>query len=506
MAKTFDDAKRDVLKFLIKIQNKEKGWWPSQFEGDKSSIWTTTHAIWALFECGMHPTEESITKALNYLVSSQNEKTGGWPERRFVYTIDSVVITADVVKVLSSISNMPEYRDAYNGGLSRLLQMQNEIDGGWGLAEGCTSIVRPTAVALASLCIIYTNDEKAQNKIRRNIERGANWIIQAQNKKDNGWGLLKNDNVSKNSTTAWAVWALSQVIKTKITVEGTTETLIHGCNWLVRHQDPNGSWTGDDEPTRPISENLQYPSIIGLDTPFMVMALCNSIKRINRGAFYIEVMSAIHKGIGRLIESQEKDGSWVLEWHRLHLDRHRGGRTWATAYYLIALNMYEKSCKHNLGEIIDELLRLYKTPGVVKKGQKFFKETSCPKVMTCGAPSNIQLYIGNYMDEKSQFLIKFEEHPEFIINPKDGFLRTLGVGDTDNLNFHITPKEGTKMRTLVVRSYRCLKTRDEIIEMKEFENIKILEPLGNKLKKYAWPIIIVLIGALAGVILTLLLK
>ena len=450
----------------------------------------------------MASNQENIIKGLEFLVESQNKKTGGWPERRFNYTIDSTIISADVVKVLSFVGNLPEYSDIYNSGLSRVLQMQNEDDGGWGLVDESISIVRPTAIALASLCITYTNDEKVRSNIRKNIERGATWIVQAQNKKDSGWGLLKSDNDSKNSTTAWAIWALSQVIKTKIAVEGVAQALTHGCNWLIQHQDSNGSWTGDDEPAREVSKNLSFPSIIGLDTPFMIMALLNSIKGINADARDIEIWPSIHKGIGRLIETQEENGSWVLEWDKLHVDRCRGGRTWATAYYLIALNMYEKIYKDNFGETISELLDLYKTPVVVKKGEKFFKKAFCPTIMTCDTKYNIELYIRNHTDQKSQFLIRFEDHPEFIISPKDGFLKSLDVGDTDNLIFHVTPKEGAKTRTLIARAYCCLKTRNENIEMKEFEISKVRSSPRIKLEKYIWPIIVGIIGTLAGFILS----
>ncbi len=504
MTRTFDDAKGFALNFLIKTQNKDKGWWPSQFKGDKASIWTTAHAVCALFENGASPTQKKIKKALDYLVTSQNKKTGGWPELRLSYSIDSVLITADVVKGFSFVNNIQEYLDTYNSGLSRLIQMQKN-DGGWGLAERSMSIVLSTATALASLCLVYKNDEKAQNRIKRNIERGANWIIQAQNKKDSGWGLLKNDNESKNSNTAWAIWSLSQVIRTGITVEGITETLTQGCNWLVMHQARNGSWIGDDEPSREISRNVQFPSIIGLDTPFMIMAILNSLELINKKTLPVEIIPNIHKGIGRLIETQEEDGSWRLEWDKLHIDRDRGGRTWATAYYFMALKIYEKVCKDNFGKIISELVLLYKPPVEIKIGEKFFEKTSCYETMVCNKIYSVELYVRNYTDEKSQFLIKFEEHPEFIISPKEGFRKTLESHDTDNLIFHITPKEGTKRRTLVVRAYRCLKTMEENIEMKEFENIRVNQSLGNKFEKYCWPIIIALIGALGGIIIGLLL-
>jgi len=504
MKRTFDDAKRIAFNFLIKTQNKDKGWWPSQFRGGNASIWTTAHAIWALFENGTSPTQENIKKALDYLVTSQNKKTGGWPELRFNYSIDSVVITADVVKVFSYVYNMPEYLDTFNSGLSRLLQMQNENYGGWGLTEKSLPIVRSTAIALASLGIVYKNNEKVQKRIIGNIERGANWIVQAQNKKDNGWGLLKNDNKSKNSTTAWAIWSLSQVIRTEITVEGITNALTQGCNWLVKHQARNGSWIGDDEPAREILKNMQFPAIIGLDTPFMVMALLNSLKLTNKKTLPVEIIPNIHEGIGRLIETQEENGSWRLEWDKLYIDRDRGGRIWATAYYFMALNIYEKVCKENFGKIINELILLYKHPVKIKLGEKFFDKTSCHNTMICNEIYSIELYIRNYTDEKSQFLIKFEEHPEFIISPKEGFRKTLESHDTDNLIFHITPKEGTEIRTLVVRAHRCLKTREENFEIKEFDNIRINQSLRNKFEKYLLPILFTLIGTLGGIIIGLL--
>lgn len=502
MIRTFDNAKRIALNFLIKTQNKDKGWWPSQFKGDKASIWTTAHAVWVLFENGAYPTQKKIKKALDYLVTSQNKKTGGWPELRLSYSIDSVLITADVVKGFIFVNNIQEYLDTYNSGLSRLIQMQNENDGGWGLVEGSMSIVISTATALASLCIVYKNDEKVRNRIKRNIERGANWIIQAQNKKDNGWGLLKNDNESKNSRTAWAIWSLSQVIRTGITVEGITETLTQGRNWLVIHQARNGSWIGEDEPSREISKNLQFPSVIGLDTPFMIMALLSSLEPINEKTFPVEIIPNIHEGIGRLIETQEEDGSWRLEYDKLHIDRDRGGRTWATTYYFMALKIYEKVCKDNFGKIISELILLHKPPVEIEVGENFLKKTSCSETMICNKTYNIELYIRNYTDEKSQFLIKFEEHPEFIISPREGFRKTLESHDTDNLIFHITPKQGAERRTLIVRVHRYLKTREENIEMKEFENIRIIQSLRNKFEKYLWPIIIASIGALGGIILS----
>jgi squalene-hopene/tetraprenyl-beta-curcumene cyclase len=79
------------------------------------------------------------------------------------------------------------------------------------------------------------------------IRRGRDWLESCQND-DGGWGetcesynfpALKGRGPSTASQTAWALMGLCAC------GDASRESILNGVEWLVKNQNPDGSWTED---------------------------------------------------------------------------------------------------------------------------------------------------------------------------------------------------------------------------------------------------------------------
>ncbi|MEW5801779.1 MAG: prenyltransferase/squalene oxidase repeat-containing protein [bacterium] len=167
-------------------QNDDGGWGAAWLMPGKSTVSSTNCALIAVLCAGDGQPDESIDRAVQYLVA--NSVDSHW---------ESVGQTAMSVIALQKI---PGNEQVVEGALEWLIQNQNE-DGGWGMRKGEVSSIASTAITMIAL----SECRKAQIPA---MARGAAFLRAVQNT-DGGWSDLAGVPSSNTAGTSQAVWALA---------------------------------------------------------------------------------------------------------------------------------------------------------------------------------------------------------------------------------------------------------------------------------------------------------
>jgi len=495
-ATDFEGALNRAHDFLIQTQDPKTGGWPSQFKDDQPSIWSSSHAILALLRFGQEADTERIRKALKFIIHEQNQQTGGWPEARWNDQVDSTFITADCLRTLAAVEK-GEYQEELGLGIGRLIEMQNEKDGGWGFTQGDESRVRSTAVALADLAFVYSNRPDFWRSCKEGavtLQRGMQWLASAGTG-DGGWGLLRDDSTSNVSCTAWGLWALCQLLQIGVANEKQLDLVDRAARWLLEKQGEKGNWNGADEPPREI-DNRMFPSVIGVDTPFVVRALLRAIPHSAAVSF---LDHRIHRGIVRLVLAQcRQSGGWILE--NDQKDRGCVPRTWATPYYLMALLEYARFIQLESQQAVPVILQQFVT-NAEETRDDFFLNIQYGTHLQQGRPADIGVHFRNNTGYQGEFLIQcLADSDRVDVFPSEHH-RSLSPGDTGLANFRVIARE-VGMLLLHVAAYytHCDSLRRELVQHVDLAPTEVRLPIRSKVRNFAtrflWPILLLLVGAI----------
>ncbi len=180
-------AVNKAINFFIYSQ-KSDGGWPWSPELSLSHFLTSEYVLQALLQSGLTAANSStVSRGLSYLNSKQNVDGG----------FDNVTQTARAAIIYKLAGS--SYQSRLDGTITWLKSNQNS-DGGWGTYLGYTSSVGATSWSLIALS--YAGDSGIE------VARGVSWLLAAQNQ-DAGWGGVMGVPMSHESSTAFAVWALS---------------------------------------------------------------------------------------------------------------------------------------------------------------------------------------------------------------------------------------------------------------------------------------------------------
>ena len=147
-------------------------------------------------------------------------------------------LTARVLELLGKLGRDP--RDSSVRRAVGMLRRTQETDGSWYGRWG-VNYIYGTWQALRGLAAIGTNMDEVW------IRRGRDWLESCQND-DGGWGetcesynfpALKGRGPSTASQTAWALMGLCAC------GDISRDSIQRGVEWIVREQNPDGSWTED---------------------------------------------------------------------------------------------------------------------------------------------------------------------------------------------------------------------------------------------------------------------
>ena len=199
--------------------------------------------------------QQAIARCLDWIATMQC-KPGGWAafdldndqdwinlipygDLKAMIDPNTADVTARVLEMLGE-SNLSMDDERVNRAIAYLIREQ-EPDGTW-FGRWGVNYIYGTSGVVAALSLV------APNRCQKQIERGANWLVNCQNP-DGGWGetcasyndaSLKGTGVSTASQTAWALLGImAAMAETKF--EGQ-RSLDRGIEYLLDTQQQDGTW------------------------------------------------------------------------------------------------------------------------------------------------------------------------------------------------------------------------------------------------------------------------
>lgn len=302
-------------RFLIREQTPDGT--VRRLEACQSPVWDTVLAIVALTDAGVPADEPALRRAADYVLGEEIRIRGDWAVRRphvqpsgwaFEFDNDHYADADDTAEVLLALRRVDHPDpDAASAAIARgrrwLLGMQSR-DGGWGAFDADNTrelintlpfcdfgaVIDPpsadvTAHIVEALCALGDAEQPA-------VRRGLNWLL-AHQEDDGSW---------------FGRWGANHVYGTGAVVPalvaagiGRDHAALHrAVAWLEAHQNPDGGW-GED------LRSYDDPSWIGRgdstasQTAWALLALL---------ALDRHDTPAVRRGAEYLAASQRADGGW----------------------------------------------------------------------------------------------------------------------------------------------------------------------------------------------------
>ncbi len=287
-----------------------------RLEACQSPVWDTALALIALGDAGVPGDDEAVVRAGDWLVGEQILGRGDWAVRRpdvtpggWAFEFENanypdIDDTAEVILALRTLrrGDDPRIRQAIDRGVTWLEGMQSS-DGGWGAfdADNCRALARdlpfcdfgevidpPSADVTAHVVETLAALGRSQASITR---RGVQWLLDHQ-EPDGSW--FGRWGVNHIYGTGAAVPAL--VAAGIPTSDGRIRRAVR---WLQDHQNEDGGW-GED------CRSYDDPAWIGRgastasQTAWALLALHAAGER----------SAAVERGLHWLAETQRADGGW----------------------------------------------------------------------------------------------------------------------------------------------------------------------------------------------------
>jgi squalene-hopene/tetraprenyl-beta-curcumene cyclase len=288
-------------------------------EACQSPVWDTGLAVTALLDAGVRPADPVVQRATQWLLGEQITRKGDWSVRR-----------------------------------PRL------APGGWAFefANDIYPDIDDTAEVVLALRRVVDHTPQRTDRLaaRAAIDRGVAWVVGMQSR-DGGWAAFDVDNTS-TLPTRLPFCDFGEVIdppSADVTAHAVEMLAVHGLaggraarrgvSWLLRHQEPDGSWFG--------RWGVNYVYGTGAVVPALV------------AAGVAPEAPAIQHAVRWLREHQNGDGGWGEDL-RSYRDRTWAGRGASTpsqtAWALLALHaagVHDETARRG----IDYLVRTQRPDG-----------------------------------------------------------------------------------------------------------------------------------------------
>ncbi len=283
------------------------------FDACQGPIWGTALMMVALADAGLPPDHPALMNAARWVLGEEIRGPGDWQVRRpelapagWSFSFDNDVYpdnddTAEVVLALRRVE--PRSQPAIDRGLTWLTGMQSK-DGGWGAfdADNTRKLVKkppfcdfgevidpPSADVTAHVVEAFAAEGRAAEPA---VRRGVVWLLRAQ-EPDGSWFGRWGANY---------VYGVGAVVPALIAagVKPSKPVIRRAVAWLEDHQNSDGGW-GED------LRSYDDPALAGRgestasQTAWALLALLAAGE--HRGA-------AAERGIGWLAQTQRADGSW----------------------------------------------------------------------------------------------------------------------------------------------------------------------------------------------------
>ncbi len=287
-----------------------------RLEACQSPVWDTVLTMIALADAGLPADHPALAGAARWVLDEEIRGPGDWQVRRpdlapggWAFEFDNDVYpdtddTAEVVLALRRAGpRSPQKQAAIDRGLTWLAGMQSK-DGGWGAfdADNTRQLVNklpfcdfgavidpPSADVTAHIVEAFAAEGRATEPV---VRRGVVWLLRAQEPDGSWFGRWGANYVYGTGAVVPALIAAG--------VKPSKPAIRRAVAWLEGHQNPDGGW-GED------LRSYDDPALAGRgqstasQTAWALLAL---LAAGERGS------TATERGIRWLAETQRGDGSW----------------------------------------------------------------------------------------------------------------------------------------------------------------------------------------------------
>ena len=287
-----------------------------RLEACQSPVWDTVLTMIALADAGLPADHPALASAARWVLGEEIRGPGDWQVRRpdlapggWAFEFDNDVYpdtddTAEVVLALRRAGpRSPKNQAAIDRGLAWLAGMQSK-DGGWGAfdADNTRKLVNklpfcdfgavidpPSADVTAHIVEAFAAEGRATDLVAR---RGVVWLLRAQEPDGSWFGRWGANYVYGTGAVVPALIAAG--------VKPSKPAIRRAVAWLEEHQNPDGGW-GED------LRSYDDPALAGRGTPprRRPPGRCSPCSRRASGTSL-----ATERGVRWLAQTQRADGSW----------------------------------------------------------------------------------------------------------------------------------------------------------------------------------------------------
>jgi squalene-hopene/tetraprenyl-beta-curcumene cyclase len=287
-----------------------------RLEACQSPVWDTVLTMIALADAGLPADHPALVNATRWVLEEEIRGPGDWQVRRpdlapggWAFEFDNDVYpdtddTAEVVLALRRAGpKSPGRQAAIDRGLTWLAGMQSK-DGGWGAfdADNTRKLVNklpfcdfgavidpPSADVTAHIVEAFAAEGRATDLV---VRRGVVWLLRAQEPDGSWFGRWGANYVYGTGAVVPALIAAG--------VRPSKPAIRRAVTWLEEHQNPDGGW-GED------LRSYDDPALAGRGTSTASQTAWALLALLAAGERDSE---ATERGVGWLAGTQRADGSW----------------------------------------------------------------------------------------------------------------------------------------------------------------------------------------------------
>jgi squalene-hopene/tetraprenyl-beta-curcumene cyclase len=288
-----------------------------RLEACQSPVWDTVLVMTALADAGLAADDPSLVRAARWVRDEEIGGPGDWQVRRpgvapggwaFEFDNDNYADTDDTAEVVLALRRVvPRDQAAIDRGLAWLAGMQSK-DGGWGAfdADNTRKVVNklpfcdfgavidpPSADVTAHIVEAFAAEGRAAEPAAR---RGVIWLLRAQEPDGSWFGRWGANYLYGTGAVVPALIAAG--------VRPNKPAIRRAVAWLEQHQNSDGGW-GEDLRSYDDQALAGRGHSTASQTAWALLALLAVGERDS---------IATQRGIRWLAETQRADGSWDEPW------------------------------------------------------------------------------------------------------------------------------------------------------------------------------------------------
>jgi squalene-hopene/tetraprenyl-beta-curcumene cyclase len=291
-----------------------------RLEACQSPVWDTILTMTALADAGLAADDPSLGRAARWVLDEEIRGPGDWQVRRpdvapggwaFEFDNDNYPDTDDTAEVVLALRRVgpktPKNQAAIDRALTWLAGMQSK-DGGWGAfdADNTRNLVNklpfcdfgavidpPSADVTAHIVEAFAAEGRSAEPT---VRRGVVWLLRAQEPDGSWFGRWGANYLYGTGAVVPALIAAG--------VRPGKPVIRRAVAWLEQHQNPDGGW-GEDLRSYDDQALGGRGESTASQTAWALLALLAAGEREN---------PATERGIRWLAETQRDDGTWDEPW------------------------------------------------------------------------------------------------------------------------------------------------------------------------------------------------